>query len=242
MNTAHRLATIALAASFVTMEAESQELRAVVLDRETKQPVVDARVSLISRRRAELDSARSATDGSFSVRAKEGGKFFVHVRRSGYPVEETDAIFLKEGEVRVDTLYVQAARTLQKVEVAVSREVFRIFGVTTASLPARALILPEDLDEVRLSARSVADIVLQKGPPYVTVRGAGTGRVCYQIHGGDCALVYLNGQPIPSTTDLPAHDIEAVAVLTPLDASITLGRNTGVVLFFTRGMLRSASR
>ncbi len=242
MKTAYRLAAIGLVGSLVAVEGESQELKAVVLDRETKQPVVDARVSLLSRRRAELDTARTATDGSFSVRAKEGGKFFLHVRRLGYPVEETDAIFLKDNETRVDTLYVAAVRTLQRVEVAVSREVFRLFGVTTASLPARAVILPEDIEELRGSAPSVADVVLQKGPPYVSVRGTGSGRVCYQIHGGDCALIYLNGQPIPSTTDLPVQDIEAVAVLTPLDAQITLGRNNGVVLLFTRGMLRSASR
>jgi len=76
----------------------------------------------------------------------------------------------------------------------------------------------------------------------VRVLGAGTGRVCYQIRGGNCALLYLDGQPIPATTDIPAHDLEAVAILAPMDAIVTLGRNNGVVMLFTRRMLRTAAR
>ncbi|MGH7711765.1 MAG: carboxypeptidase-like regulatory domain-containing protein [Gemmatimonadaceae bacterium] len=241
MRSTHLLVVVAVT-SILTSEGRSQELRAVALERDTKQPVVDARVSLLSRRRAELDTARTAADGSFSVRAKEGGKFFLSVRRFGYPAEETDAIFLNAGETRIDTVYVAPARTLQKVETVIDREIFRIFGVTIASLSDRAVILPEDVESVRASSRTASDVVMQKGPTYVRVEGAGTGRVCYQIHGGGCALLYLNGQPIPSSTDIPVHDLEAVAVLTPTDAQMLLGRNNGVVMLFSRGMLRTQGR
>ncbi|MGH7695151.1 MAG: hypothetical protein ACRENH_09220, partial [Gemmatimonadaceae bacterium] len=56
------LTVFTLAMSIVGSEAASQELRAVALDRETKQPVADARISLLSRKREELDSTRTAVD------------------------------------------------------------------------------------------------------------------------------------------------------------------------------------
>lgn len=234
------LTLLAAATTIVASAAASQEVRAVALDRETKQPVADIRVSLLSRKREELDSARTAIDGSFTLRAKQGGKYFIQVSRPGHPAEESDAIFLEKGEIRNDTLYVTAARVLQRVEDVIGREIFRLFGVTASSLPPRALILPEQIESVRASARSASDIVLQKGPPYLRVLGLGTGRVCYQIYGGDCARVYLNGQQVLTAADLPAGDLEAVAVLTPSAVQTTLGNSTGVVMLWTRGMLKTA--
>ncbi|MGQ0639284.1 MAG: carboxypeptidase-like regulatory domain-containing protein, partial [Gemmatimonadaceae bacterium] len=190
----------------------------------------------------ELDTARTAADGSFTLRAKAPGKFFLQVRRSGYPAEETDAIFLQAGETRDDTLYVAPAASLLKLDVIVDREVSRIFGVPASSLAGKAVILPEDIASVSTSTRTASDVVLKKGPPFVRVLGAGTGRVCYQIRGAGCAALYLNGQPIPATIDIPAHDLEAVAILAPMDVLITVGRNNGIVMLFTRGMLRTGAR
>jgi hypothetical protein len=217
-------------------EANGQELRAITLDRETKQPVADVRVALLSRHRVELDTARSAADGWFTVRAKDGGKFFLQARRASYPAEETDAIFLQAGETRIDTLYVAPARTLRTVAAIVDREVFRLFGVTTAGISERGVLLPEDIEPLRATSRTASDVIVQKGPPFVKVFGAGTGSVCYQIYGTTCARQYLNGQPIPASTDIPAHDVEAIAILTPTEAQVTLGRNSGVVMLFTRAM------
>jgi hypothetical protein len=87
-----------------------------------------------------------------------------------------------------------------------------------------------------------SDVVLQKGPSFVRVFGAGTGRVCYQVRASNCAMLYLNGQPIPASTDIPATDLEAVAILTPMDGLVQLGRNSGVVMLFTRGNLRTSRR
>ena len=243
----HRLAVLILASSSVSAVSSSQELRAVTLDRETKQPVVDVRVSLLSRRRAELDTARTGPDGSFTLRAKEPGKFFLQVRRDGYVTEETDAIFLAEGEIRVDTLYIASAKTLQTVASIVDREMFRLFGVTASRLSSRALILPHQVEAVRRSSRSASDVVMRKGPSYVRVNGAGSGRVCYQIQRSGCAAIYLNGQAVPSSTDISATDLEAVAILRPTDVQLSLdaGLNpvasshaNGVVMLFTRSMLR----
>jgi hypothetical protein len=234
------MTVFALAMSIVGSEAASQELRAVALDRETKQPVADVRISLLSRKREELDSTRTGVDGSFTLRAKEAGKYFIQVRREGSPAEDSDAIFLESGAVRRDTLYVTPARLLQGVSVVIGREVFRVLGVTISSLSPRSLILPEAIDEIRASSRSASDIVMQKGPPYLRVLGLGTGRVCYQIYGGDCARVYLNGQPMQTNTDIPAADLEAVAVISARSAQITLGENSGVVMLWTRGMLKTA--
>jgi hypothetical protein len=240
MRFTHLAGLLALASALVAVEGRAQELRGVALDRETKQPVTDARISLLDRRRAEVDTARTASDGSFTLRAKEAGKFFIHVRRSGYPSEETDAIFLKDDESRVDTLYVASARTRLKVDAIVNREVFRIFGVATSSLPEKSVILPDDIASVLGSARTAADVVVQKGPPFVGVLGAGTGRVCYKVRSGNCAAVLVNGQRVLSTTDIPAIDLEAVVILSPFDAQTTIGRNNGVVLLFTRAMSRIA--
>ncbi len=233
-----RLAVLMLASSIVSAESASQELRAITLDRETKQPVADARVSLLSRRREELDTARTGPDGTFILRAKAPGKFFIQVRRTGYLAEETDAVFLTEGETRSDTLYIASAKGVQTVESIVDREMFRLFGVTASSLSDRALILPHQVEAVRRSSRNASDVVMQKGPSYVRVIGAGTGRVCYQIQGGGCASLYLNGQPIPSSTDIPANDLEAAAILRQTDVQITSRNNNGVVMLFTRSMLR----
>jgi len=233
-----RLAVLVLASSIVSAESASQELRAITLDRETKQPVADARVSLLGRRREELDSARTGADGAFVLRAKAPGKFFIQVRRTGYLAEETDAVFLTEGEIRVDTLYIASAKGVQNVESIVDREMFRLFGVTASSLSSRALILPQHVEAVRRNSRTASDVVMQKGPSYVRVNGAGTGRVCYQIQGSGCAALYLNGQPIPSSTDIPANDLEAVAILRQVDVQMTSRHNNGVVMLFTRSMLR----
>lgn len=240
----------AMAISMVASEAVAQEVRAVALDRETKQPVADLRVSLLSRRRDALDSTRTAQDGTFILRAKEGGKYFIQVRHEGQAAEESDAIFLENGQTRTDTLYVTPARLLQKVDVIIGREIFRIFGTTISSMSPRSLILPDAVEEVRAKARTAADIVMQRGPPRLRVLGLGTGRVCYQIDGGDrraldaptgdCARVYLNGQPMQTTTDIPAEELEAAAVLSPRSVQATLGANTGVIMLWTRGMLKAA--
>lgn len=209
------LAVSALAISIVGSEGVSQELRAVALDRETKKPVADVRVSLLNRRREELDSARTGPDGTFTLRAKEAGKYFIQVRRSGSLAEESDAIFLAGGEVPYDTLYVRAERRLEGIDVVIGREVFRIFGATISNMSPRSLILPEAIDEIRATACTASDVVMQKGPLTVRVLGAGTGRVCYQISRAGCARVYLNGQPAQTNTDVSVADLEAVAVLTP---------------------------
>ncbi len=234
------LAVFTLAMSIVGNEGRSQELRAIALDRETKKPVADVRVSLLTRKREELDTTRTGVDGSFTLRAKEGGKYFVQLRRDGSASEESDAIFLESGVTRNDTLYVTPARLLQGVDVVIGREIFRIFGVTISNMSPRSLILPEAIDEVRASARTAADIVMQKGPPNLRVLGLGTGRVCYQIYGSDCARVYLNGQQMQTSTDIPAEELEAVAVLSARNAQVTLGNNSGVVMLWTRGMLKTA--
>ena len=232
-------AVLALALCVAANEGLSQEIRAIALDRETKQPVADVRIALLSRKREELDSTRTAVDGSFTLRAKEGGKYFIQVRREGSLAEDSDAIFLESGAVRYDTLYVTPARLLQGVDVVIGREVFRVLGVTISSLSPRSLILPEAIDEIRASSRSASDVVRQKGPPYLRVIGVGTARVCYQLSGGNCARVYLNGQPMQTNTDIPAADLEAVAVVTARSAQVTLGENSGVVMLWTRGMLRT---
>jgi len=243
-------AVFALAMSIIASEGVAQEIRAVALDRETKQPVADVRVSLLSRKREELDSTRTAVDGSFTLRAKDAGKYFIQVRREGSLAEDSDAIFLESGAVRNDTLYVTPARLLQGVDVVIGREVFRIFGVTISHMSPRSLILPEAIDEVRAKSRTAADIVMQRGPQSLRVLGLGTGRVCYLLYGTDrravdapgreCARVYLNGQPMQTNTDIPADQLEAVAVISPRSALVTLGVNTGAVMLWTRGMLKTA--
>lgn len=233
-------AILSLGLCIVASDGVAQEIRAVALDRETKKPVADVRVSLLSRKREELDSTRTGADGSFTLRAKEAGKYFIQVSRDGSASEESDAIFLESGVTRNDTLYVTPARLLQGVDVVIGREIFRIFGITISSMSPRSLILPEAIDEVRASARSAADVVMQRGPPNLRVLGLGTGRVCYQIQGGDCARVYLNGQQMQTSTDIPAEELEAVAVIPPRSALVTLGVNTGAVMLWTRGMLKTA--
>ena len=250
MRRTSRTAVFTLALCIFASEGVSQEVRAVALDRETKQPVADVRISLLSRKREELDSTRTAVDGSFTLRAKEAGKYFIQIRRVGSPAEDSDAIFLESGQTRNDTLYVTPARLLQGVDVVIGREVFRIFGVTISSMSPRSLILPEAIDEVRAKSRTAADIVMQRGPQSLRVLGLGTGRVCYQLYGTDrravdapsseCARVYLNGQPVQTNTDIPADELEAVAVISPRAAFVTLGVNTGAVMLWTRGMLKTA--
>jgi hypothetical protein len=56
----------------------------------------------------------------------------------------------------------------------------------------------------------------------------------------DCARVYLNGQPMQTTTDIPAEELEAAAVLSPRSVQATLGVSTGVIMLWTRGMLKTA--
>lgn len=233
-------AVLMLALLGTSREGVSQEVRSVALDRETKKPVADLRVSLLNRRREELDTARTAQDGSFTLRAKEGGKFFIQVQHAGQAAEESDAIFLEKDQTLNDTLYVTPARLLQGIDIVIGREIFRLLGVTISSMAPRQLILPEDIDEIRGRSQNASDIVMRKGPPFLRVIGLGTGRICYQLYGGDCARVYLNGQPMQTNTDIPASELEAVAVIPARSAQTTLGNNSGVVMLWTRGMLKSA--
>ena len=229
---------VAIASATASSVVNAQELRVITLDRETKQPVPNALITLLSRRQEPVDTTRTAADGSFGFRVKEAGKFFLRIHRTGLPVEETDAIFLENGQTRFDTLFLEPARPIQNIEELVSRELFRLFGVSLAGLPPRAVLLGDELEQARGGARAASDLILQRGPGFVSVRGAGSGRVCYRIHNGECALVYVNAQQVPSNSDIPAQDLEAIVVLTPLDTQTALGRNNGVILLFTRGSLR----
>ena len=183
------LVTCALAIAFGPAAVQAQELRVITLDRESKQPVTNALITLLNRRQQPLDTTRTAADGSFTFRVAEGGKFFLRVLRAGVPAEETDAIFLEKGETRFDTLYLEPVRSIENLSDLVSREVFRLFGVSLAGLPPKAVLLGEELEEVRVSARSASDVILQKGPAFVC---AGPGQ-------GVCVIGFTTGTA-PSCT------------------------------------------
>ena len=138
-----------------------------------------------------------------------------------------------------------AAIGLRGFEVSAEREaedLLGTMGLTPATLGSR-WIDRDDLDAMQMPGvakdvirwQNIGGVWVYEGPPQLCV----TFRRGRTFYGNDrCALTVLDGAVIPRDLAfyLVPHDLEAIAVLTPVEATLFYGTEGGggAVLFWTR--------
>ncbi len=213
------------------------ELRGRVTDAANGRPVNGADVEIVERG----VRARSASDGSFTVRGLEPRTYHVRVRALGFAADERD-VEITNG--RATTVFIElhtSATSLAPVVVDAAAEERVIAGATTFD---RAAI-------ERTGSRDVAD-VLERAPSVVVTRSGGPGSPAHvSIRGSSSneVLVLVDGVPVNSTlggsadlSRIPSETIERVTVL-PGAQSARYGSRAmaGVILVETRRARREYS-
>jgi hypothetical protein len=212
----------------------AQTVTGVLVVRDANAPAPNARVSLVTTRGVVVDTARSTSEGRFTVRAPRPGRYILEVRRLGHFAEESDPIPLGNGEVRSDTVYLLSAQALQPVDVVVRKEVQRIFGVDTRFLSNSQVVTSAEMDRFRYTASRLEDVVRWSGIPGVTVSHSARFGNCFTIRMRGCAAVYVDGMLWGTDAWLPADEIESVVVLKGSDSFVQYGTRNGAILVITR--------
>jgi len=241
---------IAATAATLGTEVGAQQLVGRVVDERTGLAVRGAVVRLLGRDGRTDAYAVTDSVGRFTLVPSAEGEFMLQARGFGYHPASSPLLSLKsEGVVQLDIGLVPAPVGIEGVTVSVEREaeaLLRTLGHSPRSLGLRWIDRPTiEATPVPLGTR---DIIRWRGIPGVWVQETGTAPgvsgLCVSFRrgrafGGErCALILLNGVPIrPDAADgLSADEIEAIAILTPVDGNALYGAvgGGGVVLIWTR--------
>ncbi|MBV6522180.1 MAG: hypothetical protein MNPFHGCM_02326 [Gemmatimonadaceae bacterium] len=212
----------------------AQTIRGTLRVSDEDAAAVNARVWLVNRRGVTVDTTRSRDLGRFELKAPFAGEFRVVVRRIGYTPEHTDYIRLREGEVREEVINLLSVRVLPTVEVSVSRDTRRLFGINTNSLGRSQFLRPEQVDRLRPFSLDMTDLLRHANIASVQVRDLGGGDTCVQVRSflGGCAAIYLDGLWLGDVLPpLGAMEIESFLVLRPNDSVLVPGG--GALMIFT---------
>ena len=228
-----RALVVALLPLAVVRAASAQvaaELRGRVTDAANGRAVSGADVEIVERG----VHARSAPDGSFTLRGLEPRTYHVRVRALGFAADERD---VEVANGRATTVFIElraSATSLAPVVVDAAAEERVVAGATTFD---RAAI-------ERSGSRDVAD-VLEHAPSVVVTRSGGPGspaRVSIRGSSSNEVLVLVDGVPVNAAiggsadlSRIPSETIERVTVL-PGAQSARYGSRAmaGVILVETR--------
>ncbi|MFN8580566.1 MAG: carboxypeptidase-like regulatory domain-containing protein [Gemmatimonadaceae bacterium] len=237
-----RFATIACLALLSSGTLRAQTIAGVLLTAE-RNPVLDARLFLVTPRGFAADTARTNEHGEFLLHAGAPGRYALSIRRLGYAPERTPYFTLVAGQDKKDTIIVAFTRLLRPVEVVVRDEVKRTTGLDVRSLGKRFLS-PEFVDSVRVSATKVGDFIRRAAIPGVWILDDGNQPVCYkvQVQSG-CAEIFVDGLSVTGTDiELSPLDIESIVLLRPNEGFIINGSPSGSVNIYTRKTITRANR
>jgi Carboxypeptidase regulatory-like domain len=246
------LGLLAAAGSAGPEVARAQTLRGRVLEEGRNSPVAQASVSLLDRNGKLLTRTESDSLGRFVLTPQGGGDFILEVVRLGYLTTRSPLLALSdEGEVPVDLLIRPSPIGLEGFEVTVESEIvkeLRLYGQSPAAL-GRRWIDRARIEEVPTALRA-KDVIRWQGaagvsvrefsgspaqnPLCVTFRRATTIRAAHP----PCAITLLNGVKIDpvEVNQMTPEEIEAIAVLTPIESTTIFGTvgGVGAVLIWTR--------
>jgi len=231
-------------ASLLPVGAAGQTLTGRVLEEGADVPVPGAMVSLVDRGGEHRAVATTDSVGRFVLAPPEAGEFVVEASRLGYESARSPLLALEVGgRVSIEIMMRAMPVGLEGLEVSVEREaelLLRNFGHTPGTLGTR-WIDREAIEAMPLPV-GPAEAIRWRGIPGVSVAeplSPGTAELCVVFtRRGGCALVMLNGIEISplAAQQMNSHDLEAIAILTPVDATTFYGTRAanGAVLLWTR--------
>ena len=232
--------------------ASGQTLIGVVLEEGRFVPVPGVFVSLVAPSGDRVVSVSTDTLGHFGITVPGPGEYILEATRIGYVTTRSPLLSISGGDtVPVELVLVPDPVGLEGFEVTVSREAehfLRNFGQTPDRLQQR-WIGRQEIESLPFSP-GPRELIRWRGIPGLSVvEGASVvgpnAELCVTFRRGRtasgndrCALVLLNGVPISrvEAQNLSPDDLEAIAILTPMDASTFYGGDGGggVVLMWTR--------
>jgi hypothetical protein len=236
------LALILAAVASLPSAVAAQTLEGAVLLGEERRAMQNARLALVTRGMERVDTTTTDAFGYFVLNAPKAGSYSIVLRRPGFLPIVTDRFELGEGEVRVDTVFVDSAMAGRSLSEAIDHNLRSVFGGGARSAIGR-LIGPEDLDAYRLRFQTLGDIARNGRILGATAYGT-QGQSCIRFSGAQgCAQVFLNGLPIFISVDqINLIDVEAVLGLrgNELGVTVTEGRRFdasryGAVMVYTTG-------
>jgi hypothetical protein len=242
----HRISLLAAGlAVLAPLPAEAQVLRGVVVEAESRAPVVDAEVELLSVRDRERLRASTDSLGVFTISAPRAGSYTVQIRHPAYVTYEADSVQVRAGETV--SIEVRLGRSVIPLEplVVTARTAARMAGfderrrsggfgrfLTREEIEARSATATTDL------LRGMAGVAIRPVPRRIT-----RAMITMQGSPGSCLpALWIDGvfveQYPESTIDdlLTPGSIEAVEVYTAFSAAPAqfVRGSCGVILFWTR--------
>jgi hypothetical protein len=238
---------VACSVALAPVAAAAQTITGRVLEDGRDAPVASALVTLLDRdgdRRAE---AVSDSAGRFVLSPPQAGEYTISTTRLGYEPFRSPLLSLTvEGTVQMDLLVRPEPLGLEGFEVSVESQAVKVlksFGHNPGDLRRRWI--DRKTIESRRTAVRTEDVIRWQAIPGVAVATVGgspmLAPLCvYSLRGGrtGCALTVLNGVIIDpvEANQLDPIMIEAIAVLSPMDAATLYGTQggNGAVLIWLR--------
>jgi len=228
-----RLATATVLLGVAAGGVSAQTFRGTLRMSDVDATAANARVWLVNKRGATVDTTRSSESGRFELKAPRPGEYRIIVRRIGFLPEHTDYLQLGENEVRTDVVNLLSTRVLPTVEIATSQDTRRLFGINTRSLGSQ-FVRPEQVDKLRSFSLDMSDLLRHANILGVQLRDLGGGDTCVQVRSflGGCASIYIDGLWLGDVLPpLGAMEIESFIVLKPNDSVLIPGG--GALLIYT---------
>lgn len=250
--TAARILTWSALAAAATCPLAAQTIDGRVIDGTNENGVGGASVALVDRDGAERARALTDSVGRFLLRPPEAGEYYLTADRLGYAAARSPLLALTtEGRAALELVVEPEPIGLEGFEVSVeaeAHEYLKQFGLTEPDLGKR-WIDRRDIEAVAIRPE-IGSIIEWQNIPGVTVRlpedyFPREETFCVSLQrarmgsGSDtCAMVVLNGVPVPSEVvlSLDPEMVEAMAVLLPTETTLYYGTQgaTGAVLVWTR--------
>lgn len=225
--------------------AEAQRLTGRVLEEGRESPVQGAAVILITGGGERRTETTSDSLGRFALGLPNEPNFFLQVVRLGYETARTPLISTASADAAdIEVLVRPLPLPLPGIEVSVERRAERFLGLLgyTPETLGQRWIDREDIAAMRLPGLP-KDLIRRQGIPglWVAEQDPVKGRpfLCVTLRQRrKCALTVLNGAVINPEAAywIDPRDLEAVAVLTPTEATTLYGTQAtgGAVLMWTR--------
>jgi hypothetical protein len=227
----------------------AQEVRARVVDEQSRSSVVGAAVMLLTTDSTEITMATTGPDGFFQLSAPAPGSYLVQIQYPGYATL-TRSVAMDEGQALIPAFVLRVtAIRLDTLEVEAPRGALTPHGVVGFSRPSH-LLAGERIAGLERAGVSFLGAVLQLGG---SVRVKSVGRfTCIestrQTSRSGCNMVAIILDGVNTGLSGPAamqfvhylhlYDFESVEYLSPMDAGFRYGfgaSDRGALVLWTRG-------
>jgi hypothetical protein len=237
MRTLVRAAILAL---LPIVGVRAQEFQGILVIGERKAAAQQAKVVLLGRRDAVVDSAVTDAFGAFSVKAGKAGKYTLLVKRRGFLPITTEAFELPESEVVTDTVHLTGRSAELSVKDALQESLRRTFGSAVLSGLSR-LVGPDSMVVLREKYTTLGDYVRAGRILGVSMPGVANG-ACLRFSGESyCGQLFIDELAVNLRPDqIFMNDIEAIVALRDTELGMAVSESVrydasrfGVVMVYT---------